>query len=95
MVAERKNRRIGFGAFYLPLFCEYSRKQIEAGNTEIFFDHFAYETVKMYADYIHEIHLDLKFIDKIQLFEFACFIHRKELIKVNHIIRLANSQTHK
>lgn len=79
---DRKVRKIGFGAYYLPLFCEYSRKQIEEGKTEIKFDHFAYETVKMYADYIHEIHLELKWIDKLQLLELACFINRKELIKV-------------
>jgi len=77
-------RKIGFGPFYLPLFCEYSRKQIEQGNQEIFFEHFAYETVKMYADYIHEIHLNLNFNDKLQLFELACFIHRKEMIKVTN-----------
>ena len=46
---DGKLRKIGFGPFYLPLFCEYSRKQIEAGKTEIHFPHFAYETVKLYG----------------------------------------------
>jgi len=40
---------IGFGDYYLPLFCEYSRRKIQAGVGAIRFDNFAVQTVKLYA----------------------------------------------
>ena len=43
MIVQDTQHRIGFGKYYLPLACEYSRKLIEMGQTEIEFHHFSFE----------------------------------------------------
>ena len=78
----------GFGKYYLPLACNYSRKLIEKGETVIEFPHFAFETVKYYADYIHQKNLELEINDKLQLLELALWTNHKQLTRqiINEIM---------
>jgi len=74
-------RKIGLGAYYPPLFCDYTRKWVESGRSHVIFKNFSYDIVKAYADYLHEIDIKLKCLnDWIQLLEFSCFIGRKDLL---------------
>lgn len=79
-----RDRRIGFGDYYLPLFCEYSRGKIAAGQTYIRFDAFAVQTVQMYADYLHQIKLpNMETIEIVQLLDFADYIGSRKLALVS------------
>ena len=49
------------------------------------------------ADYLHEIHLELNFNEKLQLLELAIFINRREMIKtlLNDFTRQISSMHHR
>lgn len=86
---KQEKHRIGFGKYYLPLACNYSRKLIEKGETTIEFPHFATKTVQYYADFIHQHSLELEiWNDKLQLLELALWVGHKQLTRqiVNEIM---------
>ena len=51
------------------------------GETTIEFNHFSFEIVKLYADYIHQKNLELGLNDKLQLLELAAWLKQKQLTK--------------
>ena len=79
---SQEKHRIGFGKYYLPLACNYSRKLIEKGETVIEFPQFAAETVQYYADYIHQRTLELEINDKLQLLELALYVNNRQLTRL-------------
>ena len=75
---------IGFGEYYLPLFCNYSRSKIESGTKRISFENFPFKVIKLYADWLHQISLEnSNIVDIVQLLEFAEFLESKFLLEVS------------